>query len=182
MRMMLFICAYLFSGSRVPQATDNQTGRRDAIRRLLQRGPQPNQNRLVRSLRKLGLDATQSSVSRDLKDLGAIKTARGYELPTTETRTSAIAEPRLGGVADLLRSLTPAGPNLLVVRTAVGAAQRVALAFDQSEWTDIVGTVAGDDTVFVATENLRGQRSVINRLQHHEAIRQQFPETERPDH
>jgi len=153
------------------QNNENRIGRREAIRRLLEDGPQPNQARLVRRLSQLGIEATQSSVSRDLKDLAAIKTARGYELPEARGATRAEHEPGLERLTDLLRSLTPAGPNLLVVRTAVGAAQRVALVFDQSDWAEVVGTVAGDDTVFVATENLRNQRNVVNRLHRHGEFR-----------
>ena len=72
-------------------------------------------------------------------------------------------------VVELLRGMQPAGPNLLVIRTAIGAAQRVALALDRCGWSEIVGTVAGDDTVFTATANGRHQRQLLSRLQQHGA-------------
>lgn len=144
----------------MPPATDIQSDRREAIRQLLLEGPQPNQNQLVRTLAQRGFAATQSSVSRDLKDLGAVKTARGYELPASKENDAALDE-----VAALLRRLKPAGPNLLVIRTATGGAQRVALAMDRGGWADIVGTVAGDDTVFIATASQQDQRRVIARLE-----------------
>lgn len=144
----------------MPPTSSIQSDRREAIRQLLDDGPQPNQNRLVETLNALGFSATQSSVSRDLRELGAVKTARGYELPDSGTDSEDIA-----GVAGLLRSMRPAGPNLLVVRTATGAAQRVAVAVDRGDWPDIVGTVAGDDTVFVATPNARAQRRVVTRIE-----------------
>jgi len=143
----------------VPPTNDLQNDRREAIRQLLLAGPQSNQQQLVDALIDQGFVATQSSVSRDLKDLGAVKTARGYEIPEPGE-----LEDQLGGVADMLRSLTPAGPNLLVIKTAIGAAQRVALTMDRVDWPDVVGTVAGDDTIFVATENARRQRRVVAKI------------------
>ncbi|MEM7500707.1 MAG: arginine repressor [Pseudomonadota bacterium] len=136
-----------------------QADRRTAIQRLLREGPVPNQVDLVEALHEQGFDATQSSVSRDLKELGAIKTAAGYTLAEATDDADVVAE-----VADLLRGMTPAGPNLLVIKTAIGAAQRVALALDRSGWRDIVGTVAGDDTVFAATPNGQSQRRLAQRV------------------
>lgn len=149
----------------MPQATDIQNDRREAIRELLLGGPRTSQQQLVEALVEQGFVATQSSVSRDLRDLGAVKTARGYEIPV-----AGAIDDQLGMVASLLRALTPAGPNLLVIKTAVGAAQRVALAMDRVDWPDVVGTVAGDDTVFVATANARRQRRVLARINRVAAI------------
>lgn len=135
--------------------------RREAICSLLQRGPVPTQQSLVEALRAQKLEATQSSVSRDLKTIGAIKTKRGYELPDTDmTKRHALDD-----AAELLRGLSPAGSHLLVLRTAIGAAQRVALALDRSEWPEVVGSIAGDDTVFVATSSAQGQRNLIAKIE-----------------
>ena len=142
----------------MPTAAEIQISRREAIRRLLLDGPAANQQQLVDALTAKGYVATQSSVSRDLKDLGAIKTTLGYELP--EPETDGVDE--VASVASLLRKLTPAGPHLLVIKTAIGAAQRVALALDRSGWNDIVGTVAGDDTIFAATPSAQSQRRVLS--------------------
>jgi transcriptional regulator of arginine metabolism len=144
----------------MPNTQQIQSERREAIRRLLSKGPADNQQSVVTALQSQGFDATQSSVSRDLRELGAIKTASGYELGTsTESSDHEITQ-----VGDLLRSLNPAGPNLLVIKTAIGAAQRVALALDRSAWPEIVGNVGGDDTVFVATTNAAAQRNLIVRI------------------
>ncbi len=115
---------------------------------------------LVEALRASGHPATQSSVSRDLRELGAIKTPSGYELPDGDPAGDPMAE-----VANLLRDLSPAGPNLLVIRTAVGAAQRVALALDRSSWPEMVGNIGGDDTVFVATASARQQKNLVARIE-----------------
>ncbi len=146
----------------MPNATMTQTDRREAIVKLLEHGPAATQQRLVDALEQQGFVATQSSVSRDLKEIGAIKTGEGYVLPNG--REPAASDRELAEVSGLMRELTPAGPYLLVIRTAIGAAQRVALALDRSRWPEIVGTVAGDDTVFAATVNARKQRRVISRI------------------
>jgi transcriptional regulator of arginine metabolism len=144
----------------MPTPALTQAERREAIRRALEREPAATQQDLVDALTAEGFHATQSSVSRDLKDLGAIKTGHGYELPGKETR----GEDEIAKVADLLRDLHPAGPNLLVIKTAIGAAQRVALALDRSAWPEIVGNVGGDDTVFTATSTAAAQRALLHKI------------------
>jgi transcriptional regulator of arginine metabolism len=144
----------------MPLITDQQA-RRDAIRELLASGHVVTQKSLVDELEARGLSVTQSSVSRDLRDIGAVKTALGYALPAGEN----VGEMELRSVADLLRTVTPAGANLLVVKTAIGAAQRVALAFDRSDWPEIVGNIGGDDTVFVATASAGAQKQLIAKIE-----------------
>jgi transcriptional regulator of arginine metabolism len=146
----------------MPPTTEDQIQRRAAIRDLLIKGPAETQASLVSELQRLGHVATQSSVSRDLREIGAIKTSSGYELPSS----SESADQQVAAVAELLRSITPAGSNLLVIHTGVGAAQRVGLALDRSGWPGMVGTIAGDDTVFVATESAHAQKNLITRIEH----------------
>ena len=62
--------------------------------------------------------------------------------------------------------MSPAGPNLLVIKTAIGAAQRVALALDRCGWPEIVGNIGGDDTVFAATATAADQRNLLTRIEH----------------
>jgi transcriptional regulator of arginine metabolism len=145
----------------MPNSIEDQSQRRDAIRRLLQERPAETQQSLVDALINRGLVATQSSVSRDLRELGAIKTTRGYELPDVDEA----GDRRMADVATLLRKISPAGPNLLVIRTAIGAAQRVALALDRSNWPEMIGNIGGDDTVFVATESSLAQKNLIARIE-----------------
>ena len=145
----------------MPPTSQEQSQRRDAIRELLTDRPAATQASLVRALENLGFGATQSSVSRDLRELGAVKTAAGYELPSGPEA----GDEQVAAVADLLRSIAPAGSNLLVIRTGIGAAQRVGLALDRSGWPGMVGTIAGDDTVFVATESAHAQKNLISRIE-----------------
>lgn len=145
----------------MPNSTEDQSQRRDTIRRLLHLRPAQTQQSLVEALVDQGLVATQSSVSRDLRELGAIKTTKGYELPGAD----GTGEAQIAGIADLLRMIRPAGPNLLVIRTAIGAAQRVALALDRCDWPEMIGNIGGDDTVFVATESSLAQKNLIARIE-----------------
>ena len=143
----------------MPNSPEMQSERQAAIRRLLVDGPAGTQRLLVDALLAQGFEATQSSVSRDLKELGAVKTASGYELPGLVTGDDEVAN-----ISGLLRGMETAGPNLLVIKTAIGAAQRVALALDRSGWPEMVGNVGGDDTVLVATRNASGQRNLLSKI------------------
>ncbi len=144
----------------MPVAVQGQTERRECIRQILLSEPATTQQQLVDALTVRGFGATQSSVSRDLRELGVIKTSRGYELP----RNEASGDDEVAQVTGLLRSMQTAGPHLLVIKTAIGAAQRVALALDRSAWPEIVGNVGGDDTVFAATTNAASQRRVLAKI------------------
>ena len=145
----------------MPNANSDQGERRSAIRELLGRGPIPTQQVLVAELGRRGFAATQSSVSRDLRELGAVKTAHGYEMPAAEPAASH----ELDAVAAFIRSIRPAGPHLLVIRTAIGAAQRVALELDRVDWPEIVGNIGGDDTVFVATDSANHQKILSAKIE-----------------
>lgn len=145
----------------MPVSPQIQSDRREAIRQLLKDGPASTQQTVVVALLAKGFEATQSSVSRDLKEIGAIKTAAGYQLARTEVNS----DDEVAQIADLLRGLHSAGPNLLVIKTAIGAAQRVALALDRCDWPEIIGNVGGDDTVFTATSSAREQRSLLVRIE-----------------
>ncbi len=148
----------------MPSATLEQNERRQAIARLLAERVVNRQAELVELLRAAGYPATQSSVSRDLRDLGAAKLKNGYALPKPAELGD---EGSLQVVADLVRDIRPAGANLLVIITAVGAAQRVAVTLDRIGWPEVVGTVSGDDTIFVATVGSNQQRRLRGRLRQH---------------
>jgi transcriptional regulator of arginine metabolism len=148
----------------MPSAILEQNERRRAIARLLEEHVVNRQAELVGLLRAEGYLATQSSVSRDLRDLGAAKLKDGYSLP----KPAEVAdEESLSVVAESVRAIRSAGPNLLVIITAVGAAQRVAVTLDRMAWPEIVGTVSGDDTIFVATIGGNEQRRLRGRLRQH---------------
>jgi transcriptional regulator of arginine metabolism len=138
-----------------------QLQRRGAIARILRSGAVRRQQELVRLLRKEGLDATQSSISRDLRDLGVSKASGRYVMPPDElTRANG----DFGTLAQFVRELRRAGPSITVLRTTIGAAQSVAVAIDKAEWPEVAGTISGDDTIFIATASARGQEELLARL------------------
>jgi len=115
----------------------------------------------VRLLKKEGYDATQSSISRDLRDLGVLKASGRYVLaPDEVTRANG----DFGTLAQFVRQLRRAGPAITVLRTTIGAAQSVAVAIDRAEWPEVAGTLSGDDTIFIATASARAQDELIGRL------------------
>lgn len=151
----------------MPNSQTEQSQRRAAIQELLRDGPVATQQDLVAALQQQGLAVTQSSVSRDLRDLCAIKTGSGYELPDS----GRDGDVELAKVSGLLRSVASAGAHVLVIKTAIGAAQRVALALDRSGWPEVVGNIGGDDTVFVATASATGQKLLMSKIDRARASR-----------
>ncbi len=108
-----------------------QLERRQAIMRILRGGHVRRQEDLARLLKTEGYEVTQSSVSRDLRDLGVLKASGGYVLPPDEvSRTNG----DFAMLAQFVRGLRRAGPSLTVLRTTIGAAQSVAVAIDRAEW------------------------------------------------
>ncbi len=114
-----------------------------------------NQAALVTELKKKGVDSTQASVSRDLDELGVVKVEGAYRLPQVEA-----------GQSNLVDRLTVdrAGDNLIVVRTGPGHAQMAALHIDKAKISGIIGTVAGDDTIFIAVRSRDDQNKVIKKI------------------
>lgn len=145
----------------MPASLEQQIQRRRAIAEILRKRPVATQSELVRALEEMGYEATQSSVSRDLRILGALKEAEGYRL-----RRDARADTGdvFSEVTQFVRAVKKAGVNLVVIQTAIGAAQRVAVALDRSEWPEIVGTLSGDDTIFVATSGAPASGRLVARL------------------
>ncbi len=138
-----------------------QLERRAAIVRILRDGRVPRQEDLVRLLKKAGFDVTQSSISRDLRDLGVLKANGRYALPPDEV---ARANGDFGALTQFVRALRRAGPSITVLRTTIGAAQSVAVAIDRAEWPEVAGTISGDDTIFIATASARAQDELVGRL------------------
>ena len=138
-----------------------QVDRRTAIARILRRGVVRRQSELVSLLKRDGYDVTQSSVSRDLRGLGVLKAGGRYVMPPDEiTRANG----DFGTLAQFVRGMRTAGPCLIVLRTTIGAAQSVAVAIDKAEWPEVVGTISGDDTIFIATGRESSQSRLLARL------------------
>ncbi len=143
----------------MPIARARQQQRQQAIREILAEHPIARQAEIVARLNARGIPATQSSVSRDLRQMGIAKLGEAYAPATAASSADNPPPP-----PDFVRELRGAGANLLVLKTAVGAAARVAVFLDRSGWPEIVGTVSGDDTIFIATESGSAQKRLAARL------------------
>ena len=104
------------------------------------------QDELAEELRKQGISATQVTLSRDIRDLRLVKTREGYQEMAPEERGPAFPLLAAEFVLDV-----KCAQNLVVLKTAPGHANSVAVALDQEEWPEVVGTIAGDDTILVIT-------------------------------
>ena len=133
--------------------------RHEVIANIIRVQAVASQAQLGRLLAERGIRVTQSCISRDLSVMGAVKRGRTYSVASSD-----ISEGDRQMLATFARDLANAGPNLAIVRTAAGAAQRIALFLDRCGWREIVATVAGDDTIFVATRNRDEQRALLARL------------------
>ncbi len=138
-----------------------KAARQAAILEAVTRGEAATQHDLVRALKKRGISATQVSVSRDVAALGLVKVGGVYKTGNTN---NGVHDPELP-LRSFVRRVVAAGPNLTVVRCDVGAAPRVGLVLDSLEIAGLAGTIAGDDAVFVATENSAAQKKLIEFLE-----------------
>ncbi len=145
----------------MPAEADIRSRRREAVLEIIAERPVERQEQLVELLRARGIEATQSSVSRDLKALGVAKLEDGYAAPG---RSRGANDRELTLLGEFVRQIDTAGAHLAVVKTATGAAQRVAVYLDRTGWPEIVGTLSGDDSIFVATRSAAEQRRLIARL------------------
>lgn len=144
-----------------------QESRRRALKSILRRRRPRTQQDLVDALLDRGFDITQSSLSRDLASLGAHKVDGVYQLVAEGDSIDDTGEayPTLGELQPFVRWVKPAGANLLVISTRPGLAQTVALALDSMAMPEVVGTIAGDDIVFVATPQRTAQRGLERRFE-----------------
>lgn len=122
------------------------------------------QEHLRRRLAQLGIHVTQATLSRDLKELGMLKTPHGYALPPAAAEPGALPPHSLPHLLrEFVRDVRPA-LNLLVLKTGPGSAQPVAAALDSQQWSEVVGTVAGDDTILIITPTRKACRDVGARI------------------
>jgi transcriptional regulator of arginine metabolism len=161
-----FLCTIRALYSRSDQfmlSDHHREARRTAIVRLLRHSPVRRQQELVRLLKREGHAVTQSSVSRDLRELGVLKASDGYVLPD-DAELSSRTQDKFSAVASFVREVRTAGASITVVKTTIGSASSVAAAIDKAGWSEVAGTVSGDDTIFIATADARAQARVLTLL------------------
>jgi transcriptional regulator of arginine metabolism len=128
--------------------------RQSVILKLISSRQIGRQEELAELLEKKGFIVTQSSVSRDLDELGIVKTSGFYAIPQKPRNAIALG----------LLSLDTAGDNLVVAKCESGLASAVAVRVDAIGIKEIVGTIAGDDTIFIAVKDREAQKTVIKRI------------------
>ncbi len=146
--------------------------RHAAILRLVREHAVPSQERLRELLAHAGFDVTQATLSRDIHELGLLKQpgpdgAPGYAASPDET---GLAPTLAGFLSSLLLRADGVGP-LLVLRTPTGSASALAAALDREAWPEVLGSLAGDDTVLIVTRSPAARRKLARRLADYSAPR-----------
>ena len=144
--------------------------RQNAIRDLLAKAAASNgaaaitnQDELRRRLAARGIHVTQATLSRDIRELKLLKGPAGYELPAVDEEAEEL--PEIGDVLENFGLEVRQAQNLLIVLTTVGGAQPVAASLDYEEWTEVVGTIAGDNTVLIICPDNRRAELLKTRIE-----------------
>jgi transcriptional regulator of arginine metabolism len=139
--------------------------RRNQILEILQSEKVATQDELRRKLARRGIRVTQATVSRDIEELGLVKTRAGYRrADAPEPVAPSAPQPALTVLLkEFVRDVLLAS-NLVVVKTHPGNAHSVGVGLDAERWPEVVGTVAGDDTIFIATPSARHASSVRKKI------------------
>jgi transcriptional regulator of arginine metabolism len=140
--------------------------RQAVLLEIVEREQLHSQEQLRRRLVQRGFEATQATISRDIRDLGLVKRAGdgAYQRPGVETLDPEAALAALErATLEFLRTVERV-QQLVVIRTGVGHAQPLALALDRAQLPETVGTIAGDDTILVVARGARGAAALVRRL------------------
>jgi transcriptional regulator of arginine metabolism len=142
--------------------------RQRAIRDLVEQRPIRTQQELAAALRDRGFRTTQATMSRDVAELGLVKAPRNgtqaYALPTRLIEAETSGEDRLRALLRQLPLEVREAGLLLVVKTLPGSAHPIAAALDRARWHEVAGSIAGDDTLFVACSDRAALQRVRARL------------------
>jgi transcriptional regulator of arginine metabolism len=137
----------------------NKSYRHGQILKLIRTKKIHTQDELVRELKAMGLEAKQVTLSRDIRELGLVKTGDGYRQIMPEQKG-----PSLGSMAAEFLVDIRSAQNLVILKTAPAHASSVAVALDKESWPEVVGTIAGDDTILVVTPDNKTAESLRQKL------------------
>jgi transcriptional regulator of arginine metabolism len=145
-----------------------KTQRLNVIRDVVASSAVANQDELRRKLRRRGIHVTQATLSRDIHELRLSKGPSGYVLPNGHGSTGFAAEddgpPSFGEMLESFGMRVRQAMNQVVLSTALGGAQPVAAALDRAAWPEVLGTIAGDDTVLIICADQRKAGEVEGRI------------------
>jgi transcriptional regulator of arginine metabolism len=140
----------------------SKAARHKAILNLLEEGPVESQDFLQQRLERKGFEVGQATLSRDIHELKLVKGPDGYRR-AGEGNGDSVLPPVMNLARQFVVEIRQA-QNLLVVKTTVGSAQPVAAALDASRWPEVVGTLAGDDTVLVIATDSKQANALAKRI------------------
>jgi len=141
--------------------------RHNAIRELVAHALVANQDELRRKLRRRGFEVTQATLSRDIHELRLTKGPNGYSLPNGNGNGHSDGDDGPPSVAEIMESFgldVKHAMNQVLLRTTMGGAQPMAAALDRERWIEVLGTIAGDDTVLVIWPDVKRAHDVESRL------------------
>jgi transcriptional regulator of arginine metabolism len=144
----------------------NMKARRQAlILDLLSREPVRNQEQLREGLKAIGVLATQATLSRDIKELGLVKRSSdgAYQRPVAQSAAASPVSALSRAVKEFVTDVDRV-QHMIVLRTGPGQAHAAAIAIDRAQLTEVVGTIAGDDTILVIARDVRLARGLADRL------------------
>lgn len=147
-----------------------KSSRQEAIRAILASTAVASQDELRKKLRKRGFEVTQATLSRDIHELGLVKGSGGYSLshppatPGAKIEEDEDAPLSLVEVIDSFGLRVRQAMNQVVLRTVMGGAQPVAASLDRAGWREVIGTIAGDDTVLVICADVRTASAIESRI------------------
>ncbi len=141
--------------------------RHGKIKEIIDSNVIETQEELAKALKDVGIEVTQATVSRDIKELMLIKvpTANGgYRYAYPKDHSVVMSSERIARTFHDYVTDVRCSESLIVVRTMPGTVQSVAYALDYLKWSEVLGTIAGDDTIFVATDSKEGMAAVVGRI------------------
>jgi len=138
----------------------NKGYRQGQILKLIRAKSLHTQEELARALRAIGIPATQVTLSRDIRELGLVKTSEGY-VPAGEAATNG---PDIEAVVREFVQDIRVAQNLLVLRTPPGHANSVGVVLDKIDWPEIAGTIAGDDTLLVVAADSKTAQALSEKF------------------
>jgi transcriptional regulator of arginine metabolism len=143
----------------------SKRARQKAILELLGESPISSQEALQKLLHRRGFEAGQATLSRDIRELGLVKSADGYSQPGREAGGEETDLPPVSRLVREFVTSVRAAENLLVTKTSTGSAQPVAAALDEENWPEAIGTIAGDDTILIVCADRRAAGRLADRIQ-----------------
>ena len=141
----------------------SKAARQKAILDLLEQGPVESQDALQHSLVRRGFEVGQATLSRDIHELKLVKGPEGYRRAGESFGAESVLPPVMHLARQFVVEVRQA-QNLLVVKTTVGSAQPVAAALDASHWPEVIGTLAGDDTVLLIATDKKNAQALARRI------------------